>query len=116
MKPISTLVHGVLDYLTAAVLILVPRLFKWNTPTRRLLTGAAAGTAAYSLLTDYELGLVRVIPMKGHLVLDSLQSFLLGTAPFVFQKIGGRSVTAGLLGISLFEALVVMNSESRPRS
>ena len=47
----------------------------------RLVGGA--GTA-YSLLTDYELGLVRAIPMPVHPALDAAKGALLATSPWLF--------------------------------
>lgn len=115
MKPISTKTHGILDYVTSAALIALPRIFKWNKDTTRLLTATAVAHTGYSLLTDYELGVFKVIPMKTHLAIDSVASGLLGAAPLVFRNVGERTATAGLLALSIYEGLVVMNSESEPR-
>jgi hypothetical protein len=67
MKPISTRTHGIVDYLSVATLYGLPRLLRWNAEVARLLTGVAAGTLGYSLLTRYELGLVKVLPMPSTL-------------------------------------------------
>lgn len=114
MKKISTKTHGIIDYASAVGLLALPRLLRFDPAITRLLTGSAILTAAYSLLTKYELGVFKVLPMKGHLALDAAQSATLATAPFLF---GGsrRAVGAALLGLSLFEALVTMNSATRPR-
>ena len=112
MKLISTKIHGVLDYLTAGALFALPRLLGWNRSTTNLLTGAALGTVGYSLLTDYEMGLVPVIPMRGHLALDAIQSAALGAAPF-FNINAKKSTGAALLALSLFEAFITLNSETR---
>ena len=70
MKLLSTRTHGVVDYLTAGTLLALPRAMGWGDRVTNLLTGAALGTVAYSLLTRYELGAVKVLPMKAHLALD----------------------------------------------
>jgi hypothetical protein len=63
-KPISTKAHGFLDYMTAGLLVTLPRALGWSTCATRLLDASAAGTVAYSLLTQYELGVVKALPMK----------------------------------------------------
>jgi hypothetical protein len=73
LRLIPTRVHGVIDYLTSGTLLGAPELLRLkDVPSAALslrLSGAKA--AAYSLLTDYELGLVRVLPMPVHLALDA---------------------------------------------
>jgi hypothetical protein len=113
MKPISTKMHGILDYTSAAALVAIPRIFGWNKTATRLLTGAALAHTGYSLLTNYELGVKKVIPMKTHLALDAGASMLLGTVPFLTQKVD-RNTALGILGLSLYEAAVVVNSQNEP--
>ena len=43
-----------------------------------------AGALLYSLLTDYELGLVRALPMTLHLGLDFCSGALLAVSPWLF--------------------------------
>lgn len=114
MKKISTKAHGIIDYTTAAGLFALPRIFRWNPGVTKLLTGSAILTAIYSMLTRYELGIFKVLPMKTHLKLDAAQSASLATAPFFFVN-ASRPVTAWLLGLSIFEGLVALNSASRPK-
>jgi hypothetical protein len=45
---------------------------------------AGARATAYSLLTDYELGLVRMPPMPAHLALDAMSGALLTPSPWLF--------------------------------
>jgi hypothetical protein len=53
---------------------------------------AGGGATAYSLITDYELGLVRLLPMPVHLALDAMSSALLAFSPrlFGFAERGAR--------------------------
>lgn len=69
-KFISPTVHGVLDYLTAATLPSLPRLFGWDRPVARLHDLVGAATGALALVTDYPLGAVKVLPLKVHLGMD----------------------------------------------
>ena len=86
MQMIPTRIHGILDYLTAALLIIAPWLFGFA-------DGGAAqwvpvvlglGVIAYSLLTDYELGIARAISMPVHLGLDIAGGVLLAASPWLF--------------------------------
>jgi hypothetical protein len=85
MRFLTTRVHGVLDYLVGVLLIALPWLMGFGG------TGAAAAvpmalgaaTLAYSLLTDYELGALRRIPMPAHLWLDALSGLLLAASPWM---------------------------------
>lgn len=44
-----------------------------------------AGGILYSLLTDYELGAVRKIPMSTHLWLDGIAGLFLAVSPWLFN-------------------------------
>lgn len=113
MKPISTRIHGIVDYLSVATLYGLPRLLRWDPKVTRLLTAAAAGTLGYSLLTRYELGLVKVLPMPVHLGLDSLNAVVQGAAPFLFLH-EETAVTAALMALALSELAVVALTQMEP--
>jgi hypothetical protein len=69
----------------------LPFVLGWNGRARGLALGAGIATLATSLLTDYELGAVRVIPMKAHLSIDGAQaSALLGAPRAVGDRWAGR--------------------------
>ena len=60
--------------------------------------------AGYSTLTDYPLGVVKLIPYKAHLALDALGAVALAATPFVtgqFRK--ARSQWLPHVGLCLFE-------------
>lgn len=87
MRFIPTRVHGVLDYVMGAVLIALPFILGIG------LDGGAASwvpilvgafTIVQSLFTDYELGLVRRIPMSAHLAMDIVGGAFLAASPWLF--------------------------------
>ena len=113
MKPINTRAHGVLDYLSVGLLCALPRALNWSPRVTNLLTASAAGTLVYSLLTRYELGVVRVLPMKAHLALDAASGASLCLAPLCAPD-EPQSVRAALVGLGLFELAVTLSSQSKP--
>ncbi|QJD98026.1 hypothetical protein HH214_20170 [Mucilaginibacter robiniae] len=107
-KPISRQAHGAADYSYAAVVSVLPELLKFQdnkkaTTLCRLLGG---GALAYSLLTQAEWGLWRVLPFKKHLMIDlSVSLFALG-APWLLKfaddvKARNAVIATGLTGFTV---------------
>ena len=111
-KPITTFVHGVIDYVTVGTLASLPHILGANKRTTMLLTGAAASILTYSLLTDYDLGLFDVIPMKGHLALDGVSAATLLAAPLMDR--GNTKMNAAILGIVASEIVVTALTKTQP--
>src|ERR671938_2036990 len=84
-RPIDSTLHGVTDYTVGTLLLTVlPKLAGvegTESAAQMRITGAAH--TAYSTLTDYPLGVVKVIPYKVHLALDAVGALALAAAPFV---------------------------------
>jgi hypothetical protein len=84
---IPTKVHGVLDYIVAIALMFAPMIFGFKE-----VGGAAvaipmvlgAGLLLYSILTNYEWGIFKVINMRYHLIIDTIAASLLALSPFLF--------------------------------
>jgi hypothetical protein len=113
MRFIPTSVHGVIDYLTAAALILLPRLFGFSDSVTSLMTFAGAGLALLSLLTRYELGPVKLIPMTGHLGLDFVMGVLLFSAPF-FLLTASLEETVVMTAIGIMELALSLMTHTTP--
>ena len=114
MRFIPPRVHGVLDYLTAGVLIAAPLMLglRKNGMQTWLPVALGVGTMGYSLLTDYELGLLKIIPMPAHLALDAANGALLAASPWLFGF--AEEVSAPHLGLGLFEMAVTACSQPTP--
>lgn len=86
MRFVPTRFHGVIDYLAAGALIAAPILVGVTKKDARIWLPVALGigTIAYSAMTDYELGVVRLIPMPVHLALDAANGALLAASPWLF--------------------------------
>jgi hypothetical protein len=111
MKIISTFVHGVLDYLTAFTGLVLPHVLGWNTDARVLLNAAAAAVLLSSLVTRYELSVIKRLPMKAHLTLDALNGALLIAAPLLWLR-ENSSVTTVIIGMGVLELAVVLLSKT----
>lgn len=85
MRIFSTRVHGMLDYLMGALLIGSPWLLGFARGGAETWTPVVlgAGMVVYSLLTDYELGVVKRIQMPVHLWMDAISGILLAVSPWV---------------------------------
>jgi hypothetical protein len=105
-RPIDAALHGVTDYSVGTTLMTVfPSLVGLSgTPAGTQIRVSGAVHAGYSTLTDYPLGVVKVIPYKVHLALDALGAIALAAAPFItgeYKK--GRSHWLPHAGLALFE-------------
>ena len=87
MRFLTTYVHGILDYIVGAALIVAPNIFGFSeVGGMAVLLPRVLGVAAIvvSLLTNYEWGLMKVIPMPVHLGIDFLSGALLAASPWLF--------------------------------
>lgn len=112
LRFMPTRVHGMIDYATGAALLAAPQIFGFaDVPASALAARVAGGGAtAYSLATDYELGVAKLLPMPAHLALDAASGVLLAASPWLFGYakagrrawlphviVGGQEVLAALI-------------------
>lgn len=86
MRFIPTRVHGMADYAVGVLLILAPFILGFAGGGAAMWTPilVGAGLLVVSLMTDYELGAVRLIPMPVHLWLDAAAGVILLVSPWLF--------------------------------
>ena len=115
---IPTKVHGALDYIVAIALIFAPWIFGFSN-----VGGAAViipivlgiGLFVYSLFTKYEWGLVKVLGMPYHLIIDVVAALFLTLSPFLFgfsNQAWNVWVPHVVVGIAVI--LVVIFSKTQP--
>lgn len=80
---VSTLAHGFLDYLVGLIVIGLPFVLDTTGGVRWSLMALGIFVILYSLLTDYELGAVRFLRIRFHLVLDVLFAVSMLALPWV---------------------------------
>ena len=92
---IPTAVHGILDYMTGLFVSTWPLYMKGVQkeqditdkklhPEQIIPISMGAMAGVYSLLTRYELGAVKAIPMKIHLAADAVSGVFMAAAPWLF--------------------------------
>jgi FtsH-binding integral membrane protein len=115
MRFLTTRVHAVLDYIIGIVLIGLPFLYDSWGGDRALIwvpVGLGIGIIVYSLFTDYELSMVRAIPMPAHLVLDAVGGIILAISPFVFGF--AQRTWLPYVVVGLFEVGTSLVTRTRP--
>ena len=94
MRVIPTTAHGAIDYTTAFTLLVAPKLWRLDEVPASAATFYLAGASltATSLVTDYELSMANVLPMRAHLALDIASGAALAASPFIlgFRQSGPR--------------------------
>jgi hypothetical protein len=86
MRFIPTKLHAPLDYIVGAALIAAPWIFQFSEHTAATVVPVVLGIGliAYSLITDYELGVWRVFPMSMHNLFDIGAGAFLAASPWIF--------------------------------
>ncbi|MBX9600244.1 MAG: SPW repeat protein [Bryobacteraceae bacterium] len=118
MKVIATSVHGVLDYLVGIALILAPYLFGFEDDPASASVARMVGIAivSYSLFSRYEWGVVKLIPMNVHLMLDMAGGAFLAVSPWLF---GFNNAPANVwvphVVVGLAAVVIALLSSSSPR-
>jgi drug/metabolite transporter (DMT)-like permease len=86
MRFIPTKLHAPLDYIVGVALIAMPWIFQFSDITSATVVAVVLGSGliAYSLLTDYKLGVWKVAPMAVHNLIDVIAGALLALSPWLF--------------------------------
>jgi len=102
---ISAKIHGVIDYIVGFLFVFMPLALDLDSDAAPAMVFQYLGifTVVYSMLTRYEYGLVRVVPVKVHLGLDILSGIFLLMSPWIFGFAGEIFVPYVVFG--LFEVL-----------
>jgi hypothetical protein len=105
-RPIDATLHGVTDYTAGSFLMTgFPKVAGIEgTRSARQIRAAGAIHAGYSTLTDYPLGIAKVLPYQAHLALDAIGALALAATPFVTgQFLKGRKHWMPHVALCLFE-------------
>lgn len=117
-RPIDATMHGMTDYTVGSLLMTVfPRLARIEgTRSAGQVRTAGAIHAAYSTITNYPLGIIKLIPYRAHLAIDALGAIALAATPFLTgQYREGRAQWAPHLGLAAFELASLAMSDPDAR-
>jgi hypothetical protein len=108
MKFITRANHSVLDYMVSIILITVPFTGGADRHSAAFFAPVILGTLTIviSVFTNYEGGLVKLIPFRIHLIADVMQALMLGLSPWIFG-LSGKTMTALIVGAILEIGIVL---------
>lgn len=86
MRFIPTRIHGILDYLVGIILIAAPWLLDFNRGGAETWIPVIIGIVVLlqTIMTNFEVGMFRVIPMGTHLTMDFFIGLFLAISPWLF--------------------------------
>lgn len=86
MRFIPTRFHGILDYVVGILLIAAPWLFDFAEVEAAKWVAIIAGVVVLlqTIMTDFEVGIIRKIPMQSHLMMDFGLGVILALSPWLF--------------------------------
>jgi hypothetical protein len=114
MKVISDTVHGILDYLTVAIFALAPSILGLTGFAALASYALAAIHLAMTLLTNMPLGVIRVIPMRLHALVEMLVGPILVVAALALPTmLGDRREFFLVMGLVIL-AVWLLSGYGRP--
>src|SRR4051812_22363253 len=105
---LSLRTHNILDYVGGALLILAPFLFGFADidPARNVFMVTGAILILYSLFTNYQYAVLRIIPLGVHMTLDVLAGVFIVVSPWIFNYRGfitpAQEYLHYILGVGVF--------------
>lgn len=113
--PISALLHGLTEYVEAALLIAAPFLFGFDSDAARAVSiVAGVGLIVVTATTDAPAGLSRTLPVGVHVVLDLAFIALLIAGPFLFGFSDDGTPTAFFIVLGVAHLLLTLATRFLP--
>jgi hypothetical protein len=112
--PIPVFVHGVIEYLAAALLIAAPFAFSFDSDTATavsIVTGVLVLVVTAS--TALPTGLIKSIPVQAHVIVDYLLAGVLIASPFVFGFSDDGTATAFFIVLGVVHLLITIGTRFR---
>ena len=112
-KPISTGAHGLIDYIAAGTLVTLPGVLGLSPKLTRALQMIGLKKLIYTMLTQHEMGIIKLIPMKTHLAIDAASGATLCALPFLLDEKDDAAM-ALCIGMGLNELALSVSTETQP--
>ena len=106
MKRLSPKLHGIIDYVSVGGLLLAPTVFGLNGLSTTLAYALAGIHLTMTLLTAFPLGLIKLVPLRLHGIVEIVVGISLVVAPWALATVldlGGN----GRLFYSAFGAVLI---------
>ena len=122
MRIIPAFVHGIFDYIGGIALLAAPNLFGFaDGPTAAVMIPRIIGVIVllHSICTLYEVGLIKILPMRVHLMNDYIASLFLAASPWLFGFNDGPSnqwMPHVIVGIAVFVLSLMTRTDNRESS
>jgi hypothetical protein len=114
MKVISDTTHGILDYVTVAIFALAPGILGLTGFAALVSYALAAIHLAMTLLTNMPLGVLKIIPMRLHALVEMLVGPVLVVAALALPTIlGDKREFCLVMGLVIL-AVWLLSSYGRP--
>lgn len=84
MHIINSTVHGVIDYLVVIALLLSPSFFGMDSLVANLTYSIAGIHLVLTVLTRFKLGLIKMIPLRVHGLVELVVGIVLLFVPWIF--------------------------------
>jgi hypothetical protein len=116
---LPTRMHAILDYIIGVVLLLAPEIFGFSEAGgAAVLIPRIVGVLilGQALMTNFELGVFKILPMSAHLGIDYLVGIFLAASPFIFGFSNNDTnvwLPHFVVGIVIF--LQALMTETEPR-
>jgi hypothetical protein len=113
--PFSAFLHGAAEYLAAALFIVAPFLFGFDSNAATAVAiVVGVGILVVTASSDLPTGLARVIPVTIHAVLDVVVAGFLIAAPFLFGFSDDGGPTAFFLILGVVHLLLTIGTRFLP--
>jgi hypothetical protein len=113
--PIPAFVHGVIEYLLAAVFVAAPFVLNFDSGTAKAVSIVIGIIIlVITAASDLPTGLARTIPVPIHARIDFVVGVVLIAAPFLFRFTGDGKATAFFIVLGLFHLLVTIATRFLP--
>jgi len=98
---LNSKIHGIIDYLVVVCLIAAPTLFQLPSVTS-LMTYTIAGIhLVLTATTNFEMGVIKIIPLKIHGIIELIVSVALVGIAFILGNIEGALARNFYLGFAI---------------
>lgn len=115
MRLLSPKVHGIIDYLVVVFLWLSPSLFGLTGFTATFIYVLGAIHLALTLITDFEMGAIKMIPLRIHGMIELVVAIFLFVSPWIFgvsEEVLNRNFLMGF-GVAVLAVFVLTDYQRK---